>query len=60
MQYIPLINFKDNLDKKLCSYGIYRHKCSNCNVTYYGKTYRYFLIRAAERKILKSLLFQFT
>ena len=34
-----LFKFKDYLDKKNCSNLIYRYTCSNCNVTYYGKTH---------------------
>ena len=37
-----LFKFKDSLDKKIRSDLIYRNTCSNCNVTYYGKTYRHF------------------
>ena len=33
-----LFEFKDSLDKKICSDLIYCYTCSNCNVTYYGKT----------------------
>ena len=31
------------------SFLVYRYTCSNCNVTYFGKTYRHFSTRAAER-----------
>ena len=34
-----LFKFKDYLDKKNCSNLIYRYTCSNCNLTYYGKTH---------------------
>ena len=43
-----LFHFKDTIDKKIRSDLVYRYKCSNCNVTYYGKTYRHFFTRAAE------------
>ena len=43
-----LFHFKDTFDKKIRSDLVYRYKCSNCNVTYYGKTYRHFFTRAAE------------
>ena len=29
--------------------------CSNCKVTYYGKTYRHFFTRAAEHKSISNL-----
>ena len=32
-----LFHFKDSLEKKIRSGIIYRYRCSNCNVTYYGK-----------------------
>ena len=34
-----LFKFKDSLDKKIRSDLIYRYTCSNCSVTYYGKSY---------------------
>ena len=43
-----LFHFKDTLDKKIRSDLVYRYTCSNCNVTYYGKSYRHFFTRAAE------------
>ena len=43
-----LFHFKDTLDKKIRSDLVYRYTCSNCSVTYYGKTYRHFFTRAAE------------
>ena len=43
-----LFRFKDTLDKKIRSDLVYCYTCSNCNVTYYGKTYRNFFTRAAE------------
>ena len=45
-----LFKFKDSLDKKIRSDLIYRYTCSNCNVTYYGRTYRHFFTRAAEHR----------
>ena len=61
--------FKDTLDKNFRSFFVSRYTCSNCNVTYYGKTYRYFFTGAAEHmgvsnltgkwlKIWKTRLFQ--
>ena len=43
-----LFQFKDTLNKKSRSFHVYRYTCSNCNVTYYGKTYHHFFTRAAE------------
>ena len=37
-----LFRFKDTLNKKICSFLVYRYTCSNYNVTYHGKTYRHF------------------
>ena len=50
-----LCKFKDFLDKKIRSDLIYRYTCSNCNVTYYGKSYRYFFTRAAEHMGISNL-----
>ena len=43
-----LFRFKDSPNRKIRSFLVYRYKCSNCNVTYYGKTYHHFFTRAAE------------
>ena len=40
-----LFRYKDTLQKKIRSDIVYRYMCSNCKVTYYGKT---FFTRAAE------------
>ena len=50
-----LFKFKDSLDKKIRTDLIYRYTCSNCNVTYYGKTYRHFFTRAAEHTTIFNL-----
>ena len=58
-----LFQFKDPLEKKIHSGIICRYTCSNCNVTYYGKTFRHIYTRATEhvgisnltRKHLKSV-----
>ena len=42
-----LFRFKDPLEKKIRSGIIYRYTCSNCKVTYYGKTFGHFYTRAA-------------
>ena len=43
-----LFRFKDSLEKKIRSGIIYHYTCSNCKLTYYGKTFRHFYIRATE------------
>ena len=43
-----LFQFEDSLEKKVRSRIICRYTCSNCNVTYYGKTFRHFYTKAAE------------
>ena len=50
-----LFQFKDLLKKKIHSGIIYRYTCSNCKVTYYGKTFRLFYTRAAEHMGISSL-----
>ena len=50
-----LFKFKDSLDKKICSDLVYRYTCSNCNITYYGKTYQHFFTRAAEDMGISNL-----
>ena len=50
-----LFRFKDSLEKKIRSGIIYRYTCSNCKVTYYGKTFRYFYTRAAEHMRISNL-----
>ena len=50
-----LFQFKDPLEKKIRSGTIYRYTCSNCKVTYYGKTFRYFYTRAAEHTGISNL-----
>ena len=50
-----LFRYKDSLQKKTHSDIFYRNMCSNCKVTYYGKTYRYFFTRAAEHISISNL-----
>ena len=50
-----LFHFKDSLEKKIRSGIIYRYMCSNCNVTYYGKTFCHFYTRAAEHMGISDL-----
>ena len=47
--------YKDSLQKKIRSDTSYKHMCSNCKVTYYGKTYRHFFSRAAEHMGISNL-----
>ena len=41
--------FKDSIPLYLCSHFIYKFRCSNCNITYYGETERHLKVRAGER-----------
>ena len=50
-----LFHYKDSLQKKIRSDIVYRYMCSNCKVTYYGKTYRHFFTRAAEHMCISNL-----
>ena len=50
-----LFRYKDSLQKKIPSDTVYRYMCSNCKVTYYGKTYRHFFTRAAEHMEISNL-----
>ena len=43
-----LFRFKDVIPKELQSHLVYKFPCSNCNVTYYGKTDRHFNVRSRE------------
>ena len=49
-----LFRFKDPLQKKIRSRTIDRYTCSNCKVTYYGKTC-HFYTRAAEHMGISNL-----
>ena len=53
---LALYKLKDSLDKKIRSDLIYSYTCSNCNVTYYGKTSRHFFTRAAEHVGISNLI----
>ena len=50
-----LFRFKNTLNNKIHSFLVYRYTCSNCNVTYYGKTYRHFFARAAKHMGVSNL-----
>ena len=50
-----MFRFEDTLNKNTRSSLPYRYTCSNCNVTYYGKTYRHFFTRAAEHMGISNL-----
>ena len=41
--------------EKIHSRNVYRYMCSNCKVTYYGKTYHHFFTRAAEHMGISNL-----
>ena len=55
MHLTHCFDLKIHLGKKICSGIIYRYKCSNCKVTYYGKTFRYFYTRIAEHMGISNL-----
>ena len=42
-------------NKKIHSFLVYRHTCSNCSVTSYGKNYRQFFTRVAEHMGVSNL-----
>ena len=50
-----LFRYKDSLQKKIRSDTVYKYMCSNCKVTYYGKTYHHFPTRAAEHMRISNL-----
>ena len=50
-----LFRYKDSLQKKIRSDIVYRYMCSNCKVTYYGKTYCHFFTGAAEHMGISNL-----
>ena len=50
-----LFRYKDSLQKKIRSDIVYRYTCSNCKVTYYGKTYHHLFTRAAEHMGISNL-----
>ena len=50
-----LFRYKDSLQKKIRSDIVYRYICSNCKVTYYGKTHCRFFTRAAEHMEISNL-----
>ena len=50
-----LFHFKCLLKKKTQPEVIYRYRCSNCNVTYYGKTFSHFYTRASEHMGISNL-----
>ena len=53
--WIRCFIIKISFRKKICSDIIYRYMCSNCKVTYYGKTYHHFFTRAAEHMGISNL-----
>ena len=46
---------KDTLSKKIRSFRVYRYTCSNCNNTYYSKTYCHFFTRAVNHVDVSNL-----
>ena len=47
--------FKDSIPKELRSHIVYKFLCSNCNITYYGKTERHLNVRPGEHLSLLAL-----
>ena len=43
-----LLAYKDRVDINYKSHVIYKFMCSECNLTYYGKTPRHFIVRYCE------------
>ena len=43
-----LFRYIDAIPKALQSHIVYTFSCSNCNITYYGKTDRHFNVRSSE------------
>ena len=54
-RFNTLFHFKDSLEKKFRSGIICRYRCSNCNVTYYRRTFRHFYTRVAEHMGISNL-----
>ena len=50
-----MLRSKDFLEKKILSGIVYRYMCSNCKVTYYGKTFQNFFTRASQHARISSL-----
>ena len=50
-----MFRYKDSFQKKIHSNIVYRYICSNCKVTYYGKTYRQFFTRASKHMGISNL-----
>ena len=50
-----LFCYKDSFQKKIRFDIVYRCMCTNCKVSYYGKTYRHFFTKAAEHMRISNL-----
>ena len=50
-----LFKFKDSIPLYLRSHLIYKFQCSNCNITYYGKTECHLKVRAGEHISISPL-----
>ena len=48
-------HFKDIIPKELPPHLVYKFWCSNCNVTYYGKTERHLNVRSSEQIAVSHL-----
>ena len=47
-RFSSIFRFKNVIPKELLSHLVYKCLCSNCNVTYYGKTERHLNVRSSE------------
>ena len=48
-------NFKDKVPKNLKSLVLYKYTCSNCNITYIGKSTRHYQVRFSEHLGISKL-----
>ena len=49
-----LFRYEDNLEEKIHSDFGYRHRCRNCKVVHYGKTFFHFLTKASEHRLISN------
>ena len=50
-----LFRYKNSLKKKIRPVIVYRYTCSNCKVTYYGKTHHHFFTRTVKHMVISNL-----
>ena len=54
-QLTNFFKFKDSIPKYLHSHFIYKFQCSNCNITYCGKTEHHLKVRTSDHTSMSSL-----